>query len=142
MIPFPKSALLLFAYMSCNHAGYTKAFSHIRVSNPAVNQFGRWEIAESNDPLVATLPSPRIVDIYPGGFRIGKAIFGGFDMEPSPAACGGIFVSMTLFHLKWMRRTYALDAVHPDRIALFGTGRHASTYYILRRWPDGDKAML
>lgn len=94
----------------------------------AMNQYGKWKIVDSNDPLVATLPYPRIVDISPGKFKIGSTVFGSFDMDAS--SC---LVYMCLYNMRFLKKTYKIVPIHTDRMALFGTGSHKSIYYYLER---------
>ena len=126
-----KALLLVSGYLSFfQHPHGTSAFV---ASATAMNQNGRWEVIDSNDPLVNRLAHPRIVEILPSSFRIGKNIFGSFKIEPSPPS-GGIHVSMTMYGIRWLKKIYVLEPLEVDRMALFGTGSRASTYYILRRW--------
>lgn len=106
-----------------------------------MNHYGNWEVVQSNDPLVQQLPTPCIVEITPGKFRIGRKVFGGFRLESvSPSDCsseavlgGGILVSMTMYNIGFLKKMYSLVPMDPDRMALFGTGSHKSIYYILQR---------
>lgn len=100
----------------------------------AMNHHGQWEIVQSNDALVKRIPPPRLVNIAPGKFTISANIFGGFQMEPSSSKSDSrIYVSMTPFHLPLLKQLYSIVPLDPDRIAIFGTGARASTYYILER---------
>lgn len=105
-------------------------------SSHAMNQYGRWSIVHSNDPKVRLLRPPVYVDISPGSFRIPGSVSGSFRIEPESAHKRGVFVSMCPFSLSLLRETYNLVALDPDRMALFGTGRHESRYYILERARD------
>lgn len=112
--------------------------AHARPCAPAMNQYGRWEIVQSNDPLVQGLPPPRIVDIAPGRFSIPNKVFGGFRFEPSPSPEDNrVYVSMTMFNMRIFKKTYLLVPMDPDRMALFGTGSAKDIYYILERFRKG-----
>lgn len=100
----------------------------------AMNQYGRWKIVDSNDPLVATLSCPRIVDISPGKFQIGKTIFGSFEMDPSSK--DPCIVNMCMYNMRFLKKTYKIVPIHMDRMALFGTGSRSSIYYYLERVKD------
>lgn len=106
-----------------------------RAQSHAMNQYGKWEIMESNDPLVGHLPRPRIVEIRPGGFRIGKHIFGAFRLEPSSP---NVF-SMTMYNIPWLKRYYTLEPLTPDRMTLLSITGSSSpndkeTFYVLHRY--------
>lgn len=99
-----------------------------------MNQYGSWKILQSNDPLVSTLPSPCIVELSPGKFKIGNTVFGSFQFETNPPYDkGGIYVSMSMFNIGILKKVYNLVPMNTDRMALFGTGSRAKTYYLLER---------
>lgn len=100
-----------------------------------MNQYGRWSIVHSNDPKVRLLPPPVIVEISPGSFRIGGAVHGSFHVDTTQK---GVYVSMSPFSLPMLRETYNVVPLDPERMALFGTGRHQSRYYILERSNHGE----
>jgi hypothetical protein len=118
----------------CITVGYLTVFNytHGKTSSPAMTHDGVWEVMESNDPLVDRLSHPRLVEIRPGRFRIGKAIFGTFAVEPSLPS-EGIRVSMSMYGVRWLKKVYILEPLDVNRIALRGTGSRASVYYLLRR---------
>ena len=119
----------------CITVGYLTLFSYKHgqpFSTTSTTPNGIWEVMESNDPLVDRLSHPRLVEIRPGRFRIGKAIFGNFAVEPSLPS-EGIRVSMTMYGVRWLKKVYILEPLGADRIALRGTGSRASVYYHLRR---------
>ena len=96
----------------------------------AMNQYGKWRIVESNDPLVASLPEPRIVDLSPGKFKIGSTVFGSFQMDMARPGT----VSMKLYNIGFLKKTYTLVPIHTNRMALFGTGSQESIFYYLERF--------
>lgn len=102
----------------------------------AMNQYGKWKIMDSNDPLVATLPCPRIVDLSPGKFNIGSTVFGSFEMDSSSK--DPCIVYMCLYNMRFLKKTYKIVPIHTNRMALFGTGPRASIYYYLERVKDSQ----
>jgi hypothetical protein len=104
------------------------------VDGHAMNQYGKWAIVRSNDPKVKLLPSPVVVEIHPGSFRIPGAVHGSFRFETDLSdQKKGIFVSMTPFSISLLRETYQMVPLEADRMGLFGQGRLSSRYYILER---------
>ena len=95
---------------------------------------GHWQVVDTNDALVFRLKPPVVVHITPGGFSIGKGIFGSFQVEPLRAhSRSGVHVSMCMYNINFLKRVYLLEPLAPDRIALFGLKRTPTTYYILKR---------
>lgn len=110
---------------------------HALHDSHAMNQYGIWSIVRSNDPKVKLLRPPVFVEITPGSFRIPGSVSGSFRLEPELSAQKqGVFVSMCPFSIPMLRETYNVVPLDPDRMALYGTGRHESRYYILERARD------
>jgi len=103
----------------------------------AFQQYGRWEIVQSNDPLVASVPSPRIVHIAPGQFHIGTRIWGTFVLVDTPPT-SGVHVAMDLYNLRMFRRTFKVELTDADRMALFGTGKDKGILYRMERLEEQD----
>lgn len=114
----------------CHAYTHTQEYADAHV----MNQYGKWKIMDSNDPLVATLPWPRIVDLSPGKFKIGSTVFGSFEMDSS--SNDPCLVKMCMYNMRFLKKTYKIVPIHTDRMALFGTGSRASIYYYLERVKD------
>ena len=100
-----------------------------------MNQYGKWIIASSNDPKVKMLAPPVILDIKPGSFALAEGKIRGsfvFDHAVSEQK-KGVYVSMYPFFLPFFKETYNLVTHDPNQLALFGTGKLSSRYYILHR---------
>lgn len=127
----------------CLFAGFLSAFHPNSQPVPGVSAFqqhGKWEILQSNDPLVDTLAHPRIVHILPGRFRIGGLVFGSFELVDGPDAAdvdkrkSGVYVHMSLYNLRMFRRVYKVVPTDTDRMALFGAGsNNHDIFYLLQR---------
>ena len=115
---------------------FTKPIYHGRISPlpsySVMTPNGRWEVIHTNDGLVDRLNPPVIVTIKPNGFSINKAIFGSFQLEPLRShARSGVYVSMSMYNIRWLKKIYLLEPLGFDRIALFEANR--TTFYVLRR---------
>lgn len=104
----------------------------------AFQQYGHWEILQSNDPLVDSLAPPRIVQITPGKFRIGALVFGSFEFvhedDGSTPAASGVHVQMSLYNLRMLRRVYRVVPTGTDRMAFFGADHdNHDIMYLLQR---------
>lgn len=97
-----------------------------------MNQYGDWRIVQTNDGLARGLPEPRIVTISPGKFKLGKLVHGKFQLESRNEP--GVFVSMSLFNLGFMKRTYQMcPMTDSSYMMLLGTGSQEGIYYMLHR---------
>ena len=127
----------------CLFAGFLSAFHPNSQPVPGISAFqqhGKWEILQSNDPMVDTLAHPRIVHILPGRFRIGGGlVFGSFELVDGPEADvdkrkSGVYVRMSLYNLRIFRRVYKVVPTDTDRMALFGAGsNNHDIFYLLQR---------
>lgn len=105
----------------------------------AANQYGKWLIVQSNDPKVKLLTPPVVLVITPGSFEIPGKVKGSFEFEPKISKQNnGVYFSMSPFSLPFMKQTYNIVPLDPNKLALYGTGRHAARYYLLERYRDRD----
>lgn len=136
MLPIIKNALLGLGYGVLSFSKQHLPTRHVPPlpCTSAMSPNGRWEVTDTNDMLVYRLKPPVVVTIIPDGFSIGKGIFGSFRVEPLHShSKSGVYVSMCLFNIPLLKKVYLLEPLGVERIALFGTGSMATTYYILRR---------